>query len=300
MKKILRKEATIGLLVIIALVILFFGINFLKGINLLKASNYYYASYNQTLGLTTSAPVTLDGFKIGVVQEINYNYDNPGNITVGFSVDNALKLPKGTKANISADFLGTASLSLVLGNQADGFYLSGDTIVGNVNGGLMSSLSEELLPSVGSIMTKVDSLMTNLNTLAGNPSLSASINRFDNITAQLDASLASLNRTLAQLSPVVNNVKSITENVDTLTANLSSVSGTINNMPLDSLANDIQGTIANLRLLTDELNNPESTIGKLTKDPALYNSLNSAIGSLDSLLVDVKKNPKRYISIKLL
>lgn len=300
MKKILRKEASIGLLVILALVILFFGINYLKGINLFKASNYYYASYHETLGLTTSAPVTLNGYKIGVVRNINYDFENPGNVVVEFSIDKALKLPKGSQANIVADFLGTASLALTLAENTGSYCQIGDTIAGKVNGGLMTTLSENVLPSVGNIMAKTDTLMSSLNKLAANPSLTTSINRFDGITMQLETSLRSLNRTLAQLGPVAADVKSITENVDTITGDLAQVSGALREIPLDSLVYDLQATIANLHALSDELNNPNSTIGKLTQDPALYNSINSAIGSLDSLLVDVKKNPKRYISIKLL
>ena len=290
MKKILRKEALIGLLVILALVILYFGINYLKGVNLFKTANYYYATYNETQGLAISAPVTLNGYKVGVVREINYDFEHPGNITVELSVDKELKLPQGSSADISVDLLGTASVCLKLASGTT-YYNVGDTIPGVVNGGMMAALSEQVLPSVGSIMAKVDTLMTNLNTLSGNPALSASITRFDDITLELNASLKQLHSVLAKLGPVAGDVKNITANVDHITGDLAEVSGTLK---------EIQGTLANLHAISDELRNPDSTLGKLTSDPSLYNSVNSAIGSLDSLLVDVKKNPKRYISIKLL
>lgn len=299
MKKIIRKEAVIGLLVIIALAILCFGINYLKGVNIFKPANYFYANYHEVSGLSVSAPVMLNGYKVGVVRNISYNYDNPGNVLVEFNVDKALKISHGSTAVVSTDILGTASLVLKLGNQTDGFYNVGDTIPGEVDGGLMATLSEGVLPSVGKIMSNVDTLLVNLNKVAANPSLGAALNRFDNISAQLEASLQSFNKTLAQLPPVAADVKSITENVDTITGNLAHVSGTLREMPVDSLVRDLQATLANLHALSDELNNPDSTLGKLMQDPSLYNSLNGAIGSLDSLLVDVKRNPKRYISIKL-
>lgn len=299
MKKILRKEALIGLLVILALVILYFGINYLKGVNLFKTANYYYATYNETQGLAISAPVTLNGYKVGVVREINYDFEHPGNITVELSVDKELKLPQGSSADISVDLLGTASVCLKLASGTT-YYNVGDTIPGVVNGGMMAALSEQVLPSVGSIMAKVDTLMTNLNTLSGNPALSASITRFDDITLELNASLKQLHSVLAKLGPVAGDVKNITANVDHITGDLAEVSGTLKELPIDTLVYEIQGTLANLHAISDELRNPDSTLGKLTSDPSLYNSVNRAIGSLDSLLVDVKKNPKRYISIKLL
>ena len=300
MKKIFRKEAIIGLLVIIALAILFFGINYLKGVNIFKAANYYYASYNKVDGLAVSAPVTLNGYKVGVMRAVDYDYEHPGNLTVELSVDKSLKLPVGTRADITSDFLGTASVTLVLGDYSQGLYQVGDTIPGQVVAGLMGSLSDGLMPSVSAVMTKVDTLLTSLNTIAANPSLSSALNRFDDVTLQLNASLTSLKGVMAQLGPVVGDVKSITENVDTITSDITHLSGSLREMPIDSLVNDLQATIANLHALTDQLNNPDSSIGKLTHDPALYDNINAAVSSLDSLFIDIKKNPKRYISIKLL
>lgn len=97
---------------LIAIAILIFGINFLKGVNLFKASNYYYATYNNVEGLAESAHVTLNGFNVGQVREIRYDYDHPGNVNVEISLDKSLKLPQGTKALLTSDMLGTASIVL--------------------------------------------------------------------------------------------------------------------------------------------------------------------------------------------
>ena len=294
----MRKEVLTGVLVIVALVILFFGINFLKGINILKASNYYYVSYDNVEGLAQSAPVTLNGYKIGIVREIHYNFDNPGHVAVELSLDKSLRLPKGSKATVGTDILGTASIVLSLGNAADGFYAVGDTIAGATDKGMMASLSESLLPSVSSVMVKVDTLMTSLNAIAANPNLANSIDRLDNITANLNATLASLRNTMAAMGPVTTDLKNITENVDSLTDDLATVSAKLRQAPVDSLMNDLETTVANLRDLTAQLNNPNSSVGKLCNDPALYDNLNSTVKSLDSLFIDIKQNPKRYINIK--
>lgn len=298
MKKIFRKEVLVGTLVILAMVILFFGINFLKGINLFKAANYYYASYTNVEGLAISAPVTLNGYKIGLVREIQYQYNKPGNVLVEISVDKSLRLPKGSKAAITSDILGTATVALSLGNAHDGYYNVGDTIEGTVAAGLMASVSDNLMPSVNAIVPKIDTLLTSLNTIVSNPSLANAINRFDDITLQLNASLVSLKGVMAQLNPIVGDVKDITGNVDSITGDLAVASAALKEAPIDSILMDLQATVTNLHILTEQLNDPNSSVGKLTHDPALYDNINSAVASLDSLFVDIKKNPKRYINIK--
>lgn len=298
MKQIFRREVMIGLLVILALVLLYFGINFLKGVNIFKAANYYYASYNNVEGLAVSAPVTLNGYKIGLVRSISYDYNRPGNVIVEMSVDKSLRLPKGSTASLGSDLLGTASISLKLGNPAEGMYAIGDTIPGQLNAGMMAALSENLLPAINAIVPKVDTLLTSLNTLVADPALATSLKRLDGITAELNATLRSLNKATSSLGPVVDNVKNITSNVDTMTGDLTAVTGRLREAPIDSIANNIQATIANLNELTAQLNNRDSSVGKLLNDPALYDNLNATVASLDSLFVDIKRNPKRYISIK--
>ncbi|MDE6206708.1 MAG: MlaD family protein, partial [Muribaculaceae bacterium] len=116
MKPLQRKEFIIGLLVIVALAILFAGINFLKGINIFKASNYYYIGYNDVAGLAVSAPVNLNGYKVGQVRAIHYDYDHPGQVFVEISVDKSLRLPHGTQGELATDILGTATVALKLSN----------------------------------------------------------------------------------------------------------------------------------------------------------------------------------------
>ena len=294
----MRREVLIGVLVIAALAILVFGINFLKGINLFKSANYYYAVYNNVEGLAISAPVNLNGFKVGLVRDIRYDYSRPGNVVVEIDIDKALRLPKDSEATIVSDILGTSTIALKLGSAPQAQV--GDTIRGNVNAGMMAALSDNLMPAVSAIFPKIDTLLTSLNAIAADPSLKATISRLDNISMELEGSVRSLHGVMASLGPVTADIKNITSHVDTITGDLTSASAAIRQAPIDSIMNELNSTLANVERLTAQLNNPESTVGKLTGDPALYNNLNAAVASLDSLLIDVKKNPKRYISIKLL
>ena len=299
MKKIFRKEVLIGLIVIIALAILFVGIDFLKGINIFKAANYYVATYENVEGLAVSAPVSVNGYKVGLVREINYEYDNPGHVKVEMSLDKNLKVPRGTQAVIKTDMLGTATIDLKMGN-GDSFHNVGDELEGVVARGMMDNISNSILPSVGNIMPKIDSLLANINAVVGDPALLAAVKRLDRITENLASTTSRLSQAVAQLPAVTNDVKVITGNIAKGSDDLAELTARMRNLPVDSLAADIADITANLKELSAQLNDPESTIGKLTHDPALYNNLNSTISSLDSLFIDIKKNPKRYISIKLL
>jgi len=293
-----RKELLIGILAVLALAILFFGINFLKGVNIFKAANYFYASYTNVEGLTQSAPVTLNGYKIGIVRDIHYDYNNPGHVIVELSLDKQLLLPKGTEGALTTDLLGTASIALKPGNPADGYYNIGDTIIATKTSGLMDAVSTNLMPAVSTIFPKIDTLITNLNAITSDPALTASVKRLDNITLELQATMKSLNDVMTQLRPVASNVTSITANVDTITGDLAAVSGMLRNAPVDTLMASLQASLANLEVLTNDLNNPDGTLGKLSKDPALYENLNATVASLDSLFIDIKRNPKRYVTIK--
>lgn len=299
MKKIFRKEVIIGLSAVVALVILFVGIDFLKGVNVFKASNYYYVTYTDVQGLAVSAPVTINGYKVGQVREISYQYDNPGHVKVEIALDRELKIPKGTRAVLSSDLLGTASIALELADSKD-FYDVGAELQGFVPKGMMDNVANNLMPSVQAIFPKVDTLLTGINALVADPAIASSVKRLDAITSNLEVATRQLNAIMATLPPITHDVKSITGNVSVASANLTKLTGKMNSLPIDSLMNELQKTAANLHELTRQLNNPNSTLGLLMNDPALYNNINKTVRSLDSLFIDIKANPKRYISIKLL
>lgn len=335
MKKIFTKEVIIGLLVILALALLFGGIEFLKGVDVFEKENTYHISYENVSGLAVSAPVTVNGYKVGQVRAISYEYDNPGHVRVDIEVADELRLPKGTTAILASDLLGTATIALQLGAEAE-YYNPGASIPGVIPSGMMDKVSNELLPAVSQVFPKVDTLLTGITgvvtdpniraTLAGANAAMGSVNKLagdlksvtSNLTTLSNELIASANQIsgiLGTLPPIVSDVKTVTGSfvgtageVDALVRNLNTavadVSQKLNNVPLDSLMTSLQSTVDNLQEMTGELKkdlrNPDSTLGKLMNDPALYNSLNNAVGSLDSLLIDVKKNPKRYISIKLL
>ena len=300
MKKIFNKEFIIGICVIVAIVILIFGIDYLKGINLFSPANFYYASYDNVAGLEISSPVTVDGYKVGQVREIQFDYKNPGKIKVLLALNKDLKIPVDTKAMMGTTLMSGNFINLKLGKSAEKIAVGGD-IETVENADLMTKLSEEMLPNVNSILPKVDSLLANLNKLAGDPALLASIQRLDAITADIKSTTGALSGTMQRDVPaVMRNAKSITTGLDSVTANLGILSAQLKTLPLNATMDNVNTVTENLTKFSKQLNDPNSSLGLLMNDPALYNQLNRVAQDVDSLIVDIKKNPKRYISIKLL
>lgn len=306
MKKKYSKELIIGISVAAMLLILIFGINYLKGINLFKASNYYYASYTNVAGLAQSAPVTINGYKVGLVREIDYEYNNPGHVRVEMSLDKKLRVPKDTKAVLVCDMLGTATIQLQMANSTD-FHDVGDVLVGETAPGLLDGVQKDVMPSLGAVMTKIDSLLTSLNYIVSNPALVNSVNRLDDIMAHVETSSANLDKTLASMPLIatdagvtMKNATEISKNLQAISSDLSVVSSQLKNMPIDSTLTNVYQITESLESMTKQLNSTNSSLGLLLNDRGLYDNLNGSAASLDSLLRDVKKNPKRYISIKLL
>lgn len=301
MKKLFSKEMIIGASVLLSLLILFFGIDYLKGINVFKSANYYSSSYTNVAGLAQSAPVTLNGFKVGLVRDIRYEYDNPGHVLVEFSLDKELKLPIGSKAAIITDMLGTSTVELRMAT-GDQYYEVGSRIEGITPGGMMDKVSNEMLPSLMTIAPHIDSLIVALTAVATDPALVNSIKRLDNIMANLETSTGHLNEAMRGVPALVNSTNStmanavtISENLNKISASLAELSEDLKDMPLDSTMRNINRITAHLDLATEQLNSTNSTLGLLLNDPSLYNNISNSTAHLDSILIDLKKQPKRYI-----
>jgi phospholipid/cholesterol/gamma-HCH transport system substrate-binding protein len=297
--KLLNKNVKIALTVITGLVLLYWGINYLKGVNLLTPANRYFTEVQSTDGLLEAAPITVNGFQVGQVREISYDYDK-NKITVMLSMDKQMKVPKGSTINMVTGLMGGASLVLNLG---DGPALpTGSYIPTTDIPGLMDHVTENVMPMVTGMLPKVDSIVTNINGLTGDPALLAAINRLDAITRQLQASAQQLTVLMNGLNHsvpgVMSNVNGITGNLSGASSNLTELTESLKQMPLDETMNKLNTTLTNLQTLSEQLNDKNSSLGKIMNDRDLYDNANHAIASLDSLLTDIKAHPKRYINVK--
>lgn len=307
MKKIVNKELIIGVSVIAAIAILVFGIEYLKGINMFSPANFYYVDYDNVSGLEVSAPVSIDGYKVGQVREITFDYDHPGKIKVLLAVDKKLRIPEDSHASLNSTLMGGGFVEINMGVSKKMLEV-GSSIPASDSHGLMESLSQDIMPAVNSILPKVDSLVYNLNRLAGDPALTLAVRRFDGISANIQgvsANALTLSRSLAgtvqrDVPAVMGNARRITTRIDSISADLQALSCQLKQLPINSTMDNVNELAENLRKFSAQLNDPNSTLGLLTTDPELYNKLNRVTADIDSLIVDIKKNPKRYISIKLL
>ena len=285
----MTREVKIGIIGISALTILFFGINYLKGVNMFKPANHYYVEYSNVNGLAGSSPVFANGYKIGLVRSINYNYKKPGHVVVEVEVEDQMRIPKGSTGELVTEMLGTVKMNMNLNLSNPTFCQPGDTLVGITNNGLMGAAEKNLVPQVEKILPKMDSILSSLNKLLADPSLAATLHNTEKITANLDVTTQKLNRFMSKELPV------ITENLNEVTQNFASISDDLKGIDYQGLVSSVNNTLANVSQVIEKLNSKDSSIGLLLNDPSFYNNLNQTAANASGLLEDLKAHPKRYV-----
>ena len=284
----MKKEYKIGLAGIAALVALFFGINFLKGKALFNTNNEYYVRFANAKGLAKSSVVYADGFEVGIVSDILYDYKNPGNVLIEISVDPYLVLCHGTDVTLDAGLMGGCTMNITPAPITDNVYHHGDTIPGNNEAGLMSK-AEDIMPKVVAIADKLDTLVTSLNRLVNDPHLPAILGNVEQVTEDLTLTTRHLNTIMGRDIPALaQTYNTVGENVLLITENFKT-------LDLQPTLDSVNTTISNVNAIVSQMRSPNGTLGALIYDRNLYNSLNKTVGRLDSLMTDIKAHPKRYV-----
>lgn len=289
--KFLTSEVKIALVAIAGIAILFFGMQFLKGLTMFSSDNNYYARFDDVSGLSASSPVYANGYKVGVVEGINYDYTRPDNIVAVIGLDSKLSLPRGTTAEISSDLLGNVKLELKFGPNPVDLIAKGDTILGGTQQGLMSKAGN-MMPQVEQMLPKLDSILTSLNTLLADPAIRNSMRNVDEMTASLSTTTKELNRLSASLNT---QVPQMLTKADGVLANTEGITRQLNSLDIASTMQKVDAAMLNVEQTTAKLNSNEGTLGLLMRDPCLYNSMTATMQSADSLLIDLRQHPKRYV-----
>ncbi len=298
MKKIFTREILIGLILVISLSILFIGIDFLKGINVFKSSNLYYVAFKDVSGLAEAAPVTLNGMKVGQVTGMEYDYEHPGNVLVEVNLDSSVKLTKGTKFTKSVSLLGTGALAIEMA-PGNSYVEAGSEMEGESQKDMMADISTEVLPQVVEMLPKLNSILAHVDSLAANPALQKTVTRLDAISANIELLTARLAATSQRIDPMVSNVNGLTKDLTAISADLKQLSAELKELPLSETMDNVKSTTANLKTFTGKLNGTDSSLGLLLNDRGLYDHIDSTVNSLDSLLIDLKAHPKKYVNFKL-
>lgn len=288
----MKKEVKIGLIGIVAIALLIFGINYLKGVRMFQGSSYYYVDYTDINGLAISSPVYASGYKIGLVRDIQYNHANPGHVTVEVELDENMQIPEGSIGELVTDMLGTVKMNLKLNLQCKEYCQPGDTLPGIVNNGLMS-VAEGIMPKVEQLVPKMDSILHSLNQLLANPALTATIENTERLTANLDVTARQLNLLMK------NDLPQLTGRMVTIADNFTTISENLKAIDYAETFQKIDSTLQSVQLLTSKLNSKDNTVGLLFNDATLYNNLSSTTANAASLLEDLQAHPKRYVHFSL-
>ena len=295
-KKYFTREVKVGIMAVIAVFVLYFGLNYLKGIDIFSPVNNYYGRYENIGGLVTSTPVYVKGFKVGQVEQIKYDFSKKESFVIKISVAKDIKLPKGTRIELYDEgIMGGKAIRLIYEptNLSQAVHEPGDTIETKMGIGLMAQISGDLVPKIESISTQADSLIRSVRVLVENKNLNKSMASIERTTADLAVSSS-------QLKKLMNNdVPRILSNVDGMTTDFRQISGNLKKIDYQATFASIDHTIANLNLISEKMNSSEGTIGMLLNNKDLYINLSNTASSADKLLIDLQKNPKRYVHFSL-
>ena len=286
--KYITKEVKIGIASLAALCILIYGMNYLKGIHLFKPSSYFYVQFQNVNGLTKSSPVFADGFRVGIVRDLIYDYTQPGKVIAEIDVDPELRIPKGSSAELTSDMLGGIKMTLLLANNPRERHEVGDTLPGKLNNGVMEKAAA-MVPQVEKMLPKLDSILSSLNTLLADPALPATLHNVE----QLTGSMAVTSRKLEQL--MSNDIPQLTSKLNTIGDNFATISSNMKDLDFAAAMQKVDATLANVKSLTDKLGSTDNTVGLLLNDPSFYQNLNATAANAATLLEDLKAHPKRYV-----
>ena len=291
----ISKEIKIALVAVVGLVVLFFGMNFLKGLHLFSSYYSYVLSFKDISGLSEAAPIYADGYKVGVVKKIDFDYNHERDILVEVGIDPNLRIPKGSTAEISSDLLGNLQVNLLLANNPRERVEEGEIIPGGINEGTMGKV-KEMIPAFEKILPKLDSIMASLNQLLANPAIAQTLHNAENVSANLVTTSRELNTLMASLN---RNVPGMMTKADGVLSNASTLTNNLNaklaQIDVQATLDKVDATMANMQQLTTRLGSNEGSLGLLMNDPTLYNNLNMTMRSADSLLVNFREHPKRYV-----
>lgn len=301
----ISRETRIGIFVVSVLIASFCVFNYLRGEDIFGKEMDICSHYQNVEGLVPSDPVYIKGYKAGSVTEVKYN-SSTGMFDVTCSIIKKFAIPLDTRMTIySVDLMGGKGIRLDLGTS-DAMAKNGDELEASYAPDMVSSLTN----LIGPLIVKASAALDSLSAASG------SIDRVlggvdENVVA---ASLASLEETLDNTKKLTGALAGQSEDIEAMVANLKAVSDRLTSVmdkadsamtgvqsAADGLGRaDIEGLAKALKTLVDNLNNPDGTVGKLTKDGAVYDSLDSVLKDIDSLVKKIEENPKKYIRIKLL
>jgi len=311
------KEFKVGLLVLLAIVFLYVGVNFLKGNSIFGQNRQYYAVFDNTNGLVSSNQVVVSGVQQGTVSEIKLNPLNPKQVVVKFTISNDdILIPVGSKVQlISSDLLGTKALELQLNFDlvaTESYVEIGDTLIASVEKGLSDQISEELLPlkkKTEELMQSVDNIVLSINSYWDTSAAYVideslyefrdGISKFGDLAKSLTVLVENESRVIDDVlhnaSDITKNLANKSEQIENVIDNFSAISDTLAASEINAVILEAKVTLSELNELMMKVNNGEGTLGMLMHSDSLHNELVNTNLSLQNLLEDMEANPNKYV-----
>ena len=302
MKKI-SKEIKIGILVVTSIVLLVWGTNYLKGSNLFDSSKTFYALYDKIGGLQEGSGVMVNGFKVGFVKKIQILSEDNYKLLVVVSVNNDIKIPENSVLKIvNEDIMGTKGVALQLGNSKE-FLAKGDTLATDMETSLkeevnlqvlpLKNKAEELIGSIDSVVTVITSVLSK----DARESLTKSLVSLDNTFTTMSQTMTKVNKIVDQnderISSIIENLEANNDEITNILKNFSDLSD-------DIAKSNIKTTLASLNEISKKISDSEGSLGMFINDKDLYLNLEKSSKELETLIKDIKLNPKRYVGFSVL
>ena len=295
------KEIKVGFLAVLGIMMSVFSYNYLKGINLFDKNRKFIVKYEKVDGLSVSNPVTMNGFKIGKVQKINFNSKNTRELLVDIIIDNDVIFPKTSLAELyETGLIGGKAIAIIPDYKNDStIAIDGDYLKGVIKPGL-TELVNQILPQVQlqieAVMKNAEIVLQNINTLFDDETkkeLKSSIEDFSNLTSSLSETSDEISKLIADNSENLTNSLS---DFRSASNNIKSITDSLSSDDIKSITINLNSLVNNLNSITTSLKNSEGTAGKLINDKSIYENLENATNQLNRLIEDIKLNPSRYIN----
>ncbi len=294
------REIKIGILALVAGVVLYFGFNYLKGSDLFSNKEYYYAIYPNVEGLNVSNPITINGVQVGQVAGKSLLQNQGNRVLLTLDIEKHITLTDSTAAVVaSTGLLGGKEIRLLIG-RGTRVLNEGDTLMPSMETDMVAMLAEQVKP----LSRDLDTAINNLNVLLrqfqqlSKPltgtmrNLETTSNTLNAILAQNQAAIKGIANNLNAMSGALNDPQT---GVKPLMTKLNAAGDTLSRMQLAQTVDKANASIANINKLLSEINQGQGSLGKLAKNDSLYNNLNRFSSNLDSLMVDFRARPKRYV-----
>ena len=301
----MSKELKTGIVALVVLAMTFWGYSFLKGENIFQPNNRQFkVAYSNIGGLSKSSLVTINGLKVGKVDEILFNPDSTkrGSLIVLFSMDDPFEFSKKSIVKIySPSPLGGSNLAIIPDYTGENA-VSGDILQGEIESSLFTSIGERLDPiqtKLEHVIVSADTLFKNINDILDQ----RTIQSVKNSVKTLEQSLVDVRTTIQAVNGIMDatssDLKETMQYSRNFAENLSKVSDTLVNADLGKIMREAEVTLLTVNSLLKGIDEGKGSLGKFVNDNEMYDNLTNVSKELEQLLREMKLNPKRFVHFSL-